>query len=140
MQISMKPLHGGFVCCFVVQSKSNFHRSIKLLLRALLLVVPALLPFAVNARPQMENPGRDAAAFAAPQQSWQKISNPTAIETAAIFASPPPEYSAQFTWGWGSNANRGSIGRDLDDATDQPQQHEAHVGRGAQQASQQRAR
>lgn len=54
-------------------------------------------------------------AFAAPTQPWQKITNPTATEAAAIFRNPPPDYSAQFTWGWSGPVTPEVIARDLDD-------------------------
>jgi hypothetical protein len=53
-------------------------------------------------------------AFAVLDQPWQKISDPTAAEAAAYFVSPPPEYGAQFTWGWGRGTTRETIARDLD--------------------------
>ncbi len=52
--------------------------------------------------------------FAAPKEPWQIISNPTAADVAAIFPAPPPEYSAQFTWGWRGPVDRNVIERDLD--------------------------
>jgi hypothetical protein len=55
-----------------------------------------------------------SAAIAATELPWQKLSDPTAAEAAAIFAAPPPEYGAQFTWGWGRGVSRDSIARDLD--------------------------
>jgi hypothetical protein len=53
-------------------------------------------------------------ASAALVQPWQKISDLTAAEAAVDFASPPPEYSAQFTWGWGRDVSRETMARDLD--------------------------
>ncbi len=51
---------------------------------------------------------------AAPEQPWQALTDPTPQEAAALFAAPPPEYSAQFTWGWGGPVDREVIARDLD--------------------------
>lgn len=51
---------------------------------------------------------------AATNANWQKLSDPTAAEAAALFASPPPEYGAQFTWGWQGPVDREVIARDLD--------------------------
>ena len=45
---------------------------------------------------------------------WQRVTNPGAAEAAAKFTAPPPEYSAQFTWGWGRGISREVIARDLD--------------------------
>lgn len=55
-----------------------------------------------------------SAAFAALDQPWQKLSDPTAAEAAALFASPPIETGAQFTWGWQGPVDRAVIARDLD--------------------------
>lgn len=55
-----------------------------------------------------------AAAFGAVEQPWQKISDPTAAEAAKLFAAPPIETGAQFTWGWGRGVSRETIARDLD--------------------------
>ena len=55
-----------------------------------------------------------ATAFAALDQPWQKISDPTAAQASVDFVSPPPEYGAQFTWGWGRGVTRDTIARDLD--------------------------
>ncbi len=55
-----------------------------------------------------------AAAFAALDQPWQKITDPTAAEAAAQFASPPVDTGAQFTWGWQGPVDREVIARDLD--------------------------
>ena len=45
---------------------------------------------------------------------WQVISDPDVARVAAVFPSPPPEYSAQFTWGWRGPVDRAVIARDLD--------------------------
>ena len=55
-----------------------------------------------------------AVAFGALDRPWQRLSNPSAAELHASFAAPPPDYSAQFTWGWGGPVDRASIVRDLD--------------------------
>lgn len=54
------------------------------------------------------------AAFGALERPWQVLTNPTAAQAAAGFAAPPPDYSAQFTWGWGRGISREVIARDLD--------------------------
>ncbi len=51
---------------------------------------------------------------AAAESGWQKLSDPTAAEAAALFAAPPIETGAQFTWGWGRGVTRETIARDLD--------------------------
>jgi hypothetical protein len=53
-------------------------------------------------------------AFAALDRPWQVLTDPTAAEAAAKFAHPPPDYSAQFTWGWGRGISREVIAHDLD--------------------------
>ncbi|HVU36658.1 MAG TPA: glycosyl hydrolase [Opitutaceae bacterium] len=58
--------------------------------------------------------GPALAANAAPNQPWQVITDPTSVEAARLFAAPPPEYSAQFTWGWHGPVDRAVIDRDLD--------------------------
>src|SRR5258708_2069741 len=55
-----------------------------------------------------------ATASASLDQPWQKLSDPTAADAAVYFAEPPPECSAQFTWGWGGLIDRDAIQRDLD--------------------------
>lgn len=55
-----------------------------------------------------------ALSHAALDRPWQKISDPTAAAAAKVFAAPPPEYSAQFTWGWAGPVDQASIARDLD--------------------------
>ena len=45
---------------------------------------------------------------------FHKLSVPTANELAHTFASPPPEYSSQVTWGWSGVITREVIARDLD--------------------------
>jgi hypothetical protein len=50
----------------------------------------------------------------ASERPWQEISDPTAAQLAARFATPPPEYSAQFAWGWNGTVTREVIARDLD--------------------------
>ena len=45
---------------------------------------------------------------------WQQITDPTVAQVAAVFPVPPPEYSAQFTWGWRGPVDRSVIERDLD--------------------------
>lgn len=58
--------------------------------------------------------GVPLAALASLDRPWQKITDPSAADAAKVFASPPPEYSAQFTWGWGGPVDREVIERDLD--------------------------
>jgi len=50
----------------------------------------------------------------AQERPWQHISDPAAAQLAANFAAPPPEYSAQFDWGFSDNLTREVIGRVLD--------------------------
>jgi hypothetical protein len=50
----------------------------------------------------------------AQKRPWQIISDPAAAQLAANFPAPPPEYSAQFTWGWSGLVTREVIARDLD--------------------------
>ena len=45
---------------------------------------------------------------------WQIMTDPDLAQVAAVFLSPPPEYSAQFTWGWRGRVDHASIVRDLD--------------------------
>jgi hypothetical protein len=47
---------------------------------------------------------------------WQKISDPTAAELSANFASPPPEYSAQFVSGFSDSRTRDQVAQSLDRA------------------------
>jgi hypothetical protein len=48
------------------------------------------------------------------QRPWQQLSDPTAEEVAAGFASPPAEYSMTFYWGWDGPVTEEVIARDLD--------------------------
>jgi hypothetical protein len=48
------------------------------------------------------------------QRPWQQLSDPTAEEVAARFASPPAEYSMTFYWGWDGPVTEEVIARDLD--------------------------
>ena len=40
----------------------------------------------------------------AQERPWQQISDPTAAQLAANFPAPPPEYSAQFDWGFSDSS------------------------------------
>ncbi len=55
-----------------------------------------------------------AGAAQAQDKPWQKISNPTAAELAANFATPPPIYSSQIAAGLGANPTADAVGRGLD--------------------------
>jgi len=48
------------------------------------------------------------------ERPWQQMSDPAAAQLAANFAAPPPEYSAQFDWGFSDRLTREDIGRVLD--------------------------
>jgi hypothetical protein len=50
----------------------------------------------------------------AQERPWQQISDPAAVQLAAHFAAPPPEYSAQFDWGFSDQLTREDMGRVLD--------------------------
>ncbi|MGA2221039.1 MAG: glycosyl hydrolase [Verrucomicrobiia bacterium] len=52
--------------------------------------------------------------LSAAERPWQQISDPTAAQLAANFAAPPPEYSAQFDWGFSDLLTRDVIARVLD--------------------------
>jgi len=52
----------------------------------------------------------------AQERPWQQISDPAAAQLAAQFAAPPPEYSAQFDWGFSDQLTREDMGRVLDRA------------------------
>ncbi len=52
----------------------------------------------------------------AQERPWQQISDPTADQLAANFATPPPEYSAQFDCGFSDTRTREDIGAMLDRA------------------------
>ena len=54
------------------------------------------------------------ATASAQDKPWQKISNPTAAELAANFATPPPIYSSQVAAGMGGNPTADAVGRGLD--------------------------
>ena len=45
---------------------------------------------------------------------WQQLDNSTIDQAWANFVSPPPEYSAQFTWGWRGLVDRESIVKEQD--------------------------
>jgi len=53
---------------------------------------------------------------AAQVRPWQAISDPTAAEAAAKFASPPAEYSSQFDWGFSDKLTPETMGAVLDHA------------------------
>jgi len=55
-----------------------------------------------------------ASSALAQERPWQQISDPTAAQLAAHFAAPPPEYSAQFDWGFSDELSREAMGRVLD--------------------------
>lgn len=55
-----------------------------------------------------------ASVVQAQDKPWQKISNPTAAEIAANFATPPPIYSSQIAAGMGANPTAEAVGRGLD--------------------------
>jgi hypothetical protein len=50
----------------------------------------------------------------AQERPWQQLSSPTAAQLAANFPAPPPEYSAQFDWGFSDQLTREDMGRVLD--------------------------
>jgi hypothetical protein len=52
----------------------------------------------------------------AQERPWQLLSNPTAAQLASNFPAPPPEYSAQFDYGFSDALTRESIGAMLDRA------------------------
>jgi hypothetical protein len=52
----------------------------------------------------------------AQERPWQQISDPTADQLAANFATPPAEYSAQFDCGFSDTRTREAIGATLDRA------------------------
>src|ERR1039457_1125409 len=52
----------------------------------------------------------------AQQGPWQRISDPTAAQLAAKFASPPSEYNSQFDWGFSDKLTREAIAAILDHA------------------------
>jgi hypothetical protein len=52
----------------------------------------------------------------AQERPWQQISDPTAAQLAANFPAPPPEYSAQFDWGFSDSLTRETMGQVLDRA------------------------
>ncbi len=54
--------------------------------------------------------------MSAQERPWQQISDPTADQLAANFATPPPEYSAQFDCGFSDTRTREAIGATLDRA------------------------
>ena len=51
---------------------------------------------------------------AGPDRPWQHLTNPTAVEAAAGFAQPAPEYGPTVTWGWNGPMSEEVITRDLD--------------------------
>jgi len=55
-------------------------------------------------------------AVLAQERPWQRISDPTAAQLAAKFASPPSEYGQQFDWGFSDKFNREAMGAILDHA------------------------
>lgn len=50
----------------------------------------------------------------AAERPWQELTNPTAAEVAAHFATPPPEYGLTIWWGWDGAITPEVINRDLD--------------------------
>jgi hypothetical protein len=48
------------------------------------------------------------------ERPWQKIVDPQALEVAALFKTPPPEYGLSLLWGWNGDVNREVIQADLD--------------------------
>ena len=57
-----------------------------------------------------------ASTLRAQEYAWQRISDPTAAELAAAFASPPSEYSAQFDCGFSTSRSLADIDALLDHA------------------------
>jgi hypothetical protein len=55
-------------------------------------------------------------AVSAQERPWQRISDPTAAQLAAKFASPPSEYGSQFDWGFSDKLNREAMAAILDHA------------------------
>jgi hypothetical protein len=54
------------------------------------------------------------ASATAAEHPWQVLNEPTAVEVAANFSSPPPEYGLTVWWGWDGAITEEVINRDLD--------------------------
>ena len=52
--------------------------------------------------------------WAALDQPWQRLDDSSLEQAWPNFVSPPPEYGAQFTWGWRGLVTKETILKDLD--------------------------